>query len=61
MDMLTKVRPFVKDHLDDIILALMVALVSLFSFALGYLTAQQQKSEPIRIETPEEYQNPSAF
>jgi len=59
--MLTRLLAFVKDHTDDIILAFLVALVSLFSFALGYLTCLQQQREPIRIETQENYQSPSAF
>ena len=47
---LSKISNGVKDHLDDIILVIGVILVSLFSFAMGYIAAKQQNKEPIRIE-----------
>lgn len=48
--MLTKIKGFVKDNLDDIILVIGVILISLFSFALGFIIAKQQEKEPLRIE-----------
>jgi len=51
--MLSQIKVFVKDHLNQILLAGMVALVSLFSFAAGYLTAKYQEKESIRIESSE--------
>lgn len=48
--MLTKIKEFVKNHQSDIILLIGVVLISLLSFALGYITAKQQGKEPIRIE-----------
>lgn len=48
--MLARIKDFVKAHLDDIILLIGVILISLFSFAMGYITAKQQKKEPIKIE-----------
>jgi len=51
--MLSQIKVFVKNHLNQILLAGMVALVSLFSFAAGYLTAKYQEKEPIRIESSE--------
>ncbi|MDO8663611.1 MAG: hypothetical protein Q7K28_02100 [Candidatus Wildermuthbacteria bacterium] len=48
--MLSKLINFVKVHLDDIILLIGVILISLLSFAMGYITAKQQEKEPIRIE-----------
>lgn len=48
--MLAKLKQFVKGHLDDIILLIGVILISLFSFAMGYITAKKQNKEPIKIE-----------
>lgn len=48
--MLTKITSFVKEHIDDIILLVGVILVSLLSFAAGYIVAKQEKTEPIKIE-----------
>ena len=47
--MLSKVIIFVKGHIDDIILLIGVVLISLLSFALGYIFAQQQEKTPIQI------------
>jgi hypothetical protein len=48
--MLAKIKKFVKAHLDDIILVVGVILISLLSFALGYIVAKIQEKEEIRIE-----------
>jgi len=48
--MLSKILNFVKGHLDDIILLIGVILISLFSFAFGYIVAKKQNKEPIKIE-----------
>ncbi len=48
--MLTKIISFVKDHLDDIVLLIGVVLISLLSFAAGYIVAKQERKEPIKIE-----------
>lgn len=50
--MLAKLKAFVKDRAQNIVLAAMVVLISLLSFAVGYLTAQYQQKEAIRIESP---------
>ena len=47
--MLSRIKEFVKEHLDDIILLIGVILISLLSFAVGYITAKQQEKEPIRV------------
>ena len=46
------VNPFGKLRIDkeDIILLIGVILISLLSFAVGYIVAQQQGKEPIRID-----------
>lgn len=41
---------WVKNHFSDIILLTIVILISLLSFACGFLFAKYQEKEPIRIE-----------
>ena len=53
--MVAKIAEFVKRYEIDIILAIGVVLVSLLSFAIGYLTAKEQLKEPIRVEQMQEY------
>jgi len=48
--MLAKLKEFVKLHQNDIILLIGVILISLLSFAMGYIVAKEQEKEPIRIE-----------
>ncbi len=48
--MLTKIKEFVKTYQADIILVIGVILISLLSFAMGYIVARQQEKEPIKIE-----------
>ena len=48
--MLAKIKQFVKENLADIILVIGVILISLLSFAVGYIVAKQQEKEPIQIE-----------
>ena len=49
--MLARFIQFVKDHQSDIILVTGVILISLLSFALGYITAKTQGAEPLQIES----------
>ena len=37
-------------HQHDIILLIGVILISLLSFAIGYIVAKEQEKEPIKIE-----------
>lgn len=55
MPILARIKEFVKEHETDIILATGVVLVSLLSFAIGYLTAKEQLKEPIQIEQTQSY------
>jgi len=48
--MLSKIKNFVNEHQNDIILVIGVILISLLSFAAGYIIARQQEKEPIKIE-----------
>lgn len=47
--MLSKIIDFVKDNKEDLILFITVVMVSLLSFALGYISANAEK-EPIKAE-----------
>jgi predicted negative regulator of RcsB-dependent stress response len=55
--MLTRIKDFVKENQDDIILFIGVVLISLFCFALGFITAKQQDKEPIKVEYFNEQKN----
>lgn len=48
--MLTKIKEFLKKYQADIILVIGVILISLLSFAIGFIVAKQQEKEPIKIE-----------
>ena len=48
--MLAKFTNFVKNHQTDIILAIGVILISLFSFAMGYILRETEEKEPFRFE-----------
>jgi len=48
--MLSRIKEFVKRYQADIILVIGVILISLLSFAMGYIVARQQEKEPLKIE-----------
>ena len=50
--MITKIKQFVKDNQADIILVVGVILISLLSFAAGYIVAKTMDRPPITIEEP---------
>lgn len=52
--MLAKIKQFVKENLADIILVIGVILISLLSFAAGYIVAKQQEKEPLKFEKVDE-------
>jgi len=47
---LQKIKDFVKKYQADIILVIGVILISLFSFAMGYIVAKEQEKTPLKIE-----------
>ena len=47
---LAEIKQFVKKYQTDIILVIGVILISLLSFALGYIVAKTQEKEPLKIE-----------
>lgn len=52
--MLTKIKGFVKQNFNDIILVITVVLISLLSFAVGFVLAEKAERIPLRIEYYEE-------
>lgn len=48
--MLSKIINFVKQYQSEIILFIGVFLISLLSFAVGYIIAKQTEKEPIYFE-----------
>lgn len=49
-DTLSKISNRVKEHQSDIVLIAGVILVSLLSFAVGFIAANRQDKEPIKFE-----------
>jgi hypothetical protein len=49
--MLARLTKFVKNNQEDIILFLGVILVSLLSFAMGYIFSEYLEKEPVIIES----------
>jgi len=47
---LEEISQFLRKYQADIILLIGVILISLLSFAIGFIVAKQQEKEPIRIE-----------
>jgi hypothetical protein len=52
--MLSKFIKFIKSHEQDIVLLVGVVLISLLSFAIGFITAKQQEKQPLQFEMTEE-------
>jgi len=48
--MLAKIIQFVKNHQEEIVLFIGVFLISLLSFAAGYIVSENQKEETIKFE-----------
>lgn len=55
--MLAKISEIVKAHKAEIILCIGVFLISLLSFSIGYIAANQSGKEPIKIENQKEIIN----
>jgi len=47
--MLARIKDFVKAYFGDIMLFIIVVLLILLAFAVGYITAKHQSKEPIQI------------
>lgn len=59
--MLSKIKQFVNEHLQDIILIIGVLLISLFSFLAGYIAGREGIKSPIRFEQMQYEQNESSY
>ena len=53
MNILPYLLQFVKTHKNDIVLVIGVVLISLSSFAVGYLVAREELKQPIQIQAVE--------
>ena len=53
---LQKIKDFVKGNLADIILVIGIILISLLSFAAGFIVAKQQEKEPLILEEITSYE-----
>jgi len=47
---LSKIQGFVKLHFYDILIFIIVALLIMLSFSIGFITAKNLSKEPIKIE-----------
>ena len=47
--MIKEAHNFIKTHFNDIILFIIVALLVMLAFAIGFITAKYQFKEPIQI------------
>jgi len=58
-----QIKQWIIKYQADIILVIGVILISLLSFAIGYIVAKQQEKKPIKIEQVNEAEAsfPSAF
>lgn len=55
--MIAKLIQFVKKYQADIVLFIGVILISLLSYAVGYMVAQGQEKEPLQFETYDQVQD----
>lgn len=49
-DIFKKAKVFLEENRKDVTLAFIVFLISMLSFAIGYMVATHQQKEPLRIE-----------
>jgi len=57
--MFEQIKQWIIKYQADIILVIGVILISLLSFAMGYIAAKMQEKEPIKFENPKsEARNP---
>ncbi|MDP3990852.1 MAG: hypothetical protein Q8P63_00965 [Candidatus Nealsonbacteria bacterium] len=57
LDLWPKISNGARTHQADIVLVIGVILISLLSFALGYITAKTQEKQPIKFEIHENSYN----
>ncbi len=50
-----KLLILLRKHQDTIILATAIILISLFSFAVGFIVARQENREPLMFEVIDNY------
>ncbi len=50
ISIIAKLKAFVNSHFYDIMLFIIIVLLIMLSFAIGYITAKYETKEPIQIE-----------
>ncbi len=50
--MIKSIKKWIIKHQNDIILVVGVILISLLSFAMGYIVAKQEEKKPLIFEEP---------
>ena len=48
--MIAKIKDFVKDQFQNIMLFVIIVLLIMLAFAVGYIVAKSQFKEPISVE-----------
>ncbi|HDJ30437.1 hypothetical protein J7K03_00030 [bacterium] len=54
--MLADLKRIVKNYKIDIVLIIVIILISLASFGLGYITAKLSEKKPLEIYNPYQYE-----
>ena len=54
-----QIKQWTIDNQNDIILVVGVILISLLSFAMGYIVARQQEKEPLKVDETSSHLDPS--
>jgi predicted Na+-dependent transporter len=60
MSTIKRFKKWILSHQDDILIFLIIVLVALLSFAIGYLSARFQEKEPLRFGLSAENFDPRA-
>jgi hypothetical protein len=50
--MIPKIKKFVKNKKNDILLFIAILLVVMFSFSLGYIMGKMEEKKPLTFEQP---------
>jgi hypothetical protein len=59
--MIAKIKDFVKTHFYDIILIIIIGLLVMLAFAIGYIVAKYQPKTPIQFEKYETHTSTYSF
>ena len=59
--MIAKIKDFVKNHFYDIMLIIIVGLLVMLAFAIGYIAGKYQSKTPIQFEKHATYTSTHSF